>query len=280
MGRVYNLPKYINQEELINETIEISLSPEGLFMISAIYRTISPETVLPQSIIDDTLFSTFEEAYEHIREHSFSAYFSQKVGNYVFGHPVKEEEEPDDDLSEEAWASEPLYKNNGEDFGIFQYSKKCIDEQAYQVFVSHDSAHWLKTLEDDYQEFLETVKLYDKNATDFLVAYGFIEAHPAFWLRTVYERDIKRKPSVHWASSSGISTLSIFPAGVEDSPAKYVWCVEGGEHVAYEENGIPAYSSCYHDYKLDSEGATYEEAFISFAKKVRAQLPLDGDSSK
>jgi len=278
----YKVPPFIDRAALTKEVIDIKLSVEGKFQLVAVEQSIDKNTILPDEIIKNITFDDFEEAYEYIRKQGFSARFDDSVGELVFGPVIeKRYDSSDEKLSSEElqarFESEPVFQNRGNSLGgIMQYTKRV--EGAYQCFDTTEPDYWLTSIEDDYRDFIEChLAEYDKNPDDFMTAYEFLNNHPTFWTRLIKDRSkYNRKDYISWHTHEGISTLYASPIPKEITSKEYDWCMEGGAHVERDDHEIPAYTTCYHDWKLDSWGASYEEACINFAKNVRKHLPLDG----
>lgn len=114
-----------------------------------------------------------------------------------------------------------------------------------------------------YYGFLRTAKAYIAEPSNFLLAYSFLENHPAFWTR----HDPEKYP-YDWATSSGLSSLWVSP--MVDDEGNTVIAMEHGSSVP------PEYKTRYHDTALDVWAPTFEEAYIKLAAKLHKYFYLDG----
>lgn len=93
---------------------------------------------------------------------------------------------------------------------------------------------------------------------DFVSAYNYVKAHPAFWVKPVNDS------SFMWERET---CFYVEPLSTDTG---YVWTIEHGGSVP------PEYTTHYHDIRLDSSGDTVEEAYIAFAHRVYECFQWDG----
>jgi hypothetical protein len=118
-----------------------------------------------------------------------------------------------------------------------------------------------------YYGFLKTAKAWLAKQDDLLLAYSFLELHPAFWSRSASQ--IERHPH-EWKMESGLGSLWTGLSRKDD-----------GENVIMFEIGAavePARVMHYHDTRLDVWAPTFENAYVQLAQKVHQYFYLDGDS--
>ena len=114
-----------------------------------------------------------------------------------------------------------------------------------------------------YQMFLELASEWEKDPTDFLKAYGFIDQHPAFWTRD------KNQSTWRWNQNGYARQVELFPVPSHNNPP-HMWAVEAGEHIA------PEYTNHYYNPQLNAYGRTVEEAYITLAALVHKFFHFDG----
>lgn len=118
-----------------------------------------------------------------------------------------------------------------------------------------------------YYSFLGGAKAWLENQDDMVLAYSFLESHPAFWSRS--RSQIDRFPH-EWKMDQWLSGVWI---GLSRK--------ENGENVIMLEHGAavePDRVMHYHDTRLDVWAPTFEEAYIQLAKNVHKYFYLDGEA--
>jgi hypothetical protein len=114
-----------------------------------------------------------------------------------------------------------------------------------------------------FYHFLCLTKKWLENQDDFVLAYQFIAAHPAFWYRPSPER------SPHmWDTENGHHSVWV---GLSKNDGVPVVMLEHGSSVE------PEHTMHYHDFRLDVWAPTFEEAYIDLAKKTHKFFSLDGE---
>lgn len=121
-------------------------------------------------------------------------------------------------------------------------------------------------LVDDYEEFLKIAKEYENDYENFVLAYNFVDKHPAFWIRTKNEKTLTWLTDGHVNTHNGCLMLDMI---VEDDGSHY-WQIETGQHVQ------DSYTERYLDVSLTSTGLSAEEAFIELARKIYDKFDMDG----
>lgn len=114
-----------------------------------------------------------------------------------------------------------------------------------------------------YYTFLKMSNEYVNDPNDFEKAFHWLDAHPAFWSR--YKAD-----SFDWE----INNNEKIGLGVMNRNGKTVIMLETGAAVE------PERTTRYHDLRLDSDAATYEEAIIKLAARVHKFYDVDGTERK
>jgi hypothetical protein len=159
-----------------------------------------------------------------------------------------------------------------------------------RLLMSHTDIDRLHSLEDDYKDFLELDAQWRDDPNDFLKAWNWLDRHPAFWVRS-----FKTLPSDDdwnddflwlWETSGHCQKIEVAP--FNDDNGELVISLETGEHVPSEEQHVvidgerrwvslpSTYWNHYHDYRLDTYAATFEEAIIRLAGAVDRFFNTDG----
>jgi len=117
-------------------------------------------------------------------------------------------------------------------------------------------------LRESYYISLQAIERFLANPNDYLLAWDFINKHPAFWLNN----NIERFP-YHWETDNGTKQIS-----------QYVYSHEGETVIRLEIGGHiePEYKHTYGDYRLHPRGKTHEEALLNLAKRVHFVFNEDG----
>jgi hypothetical protein len=110
--------------------------------------------------------------------------------------------------------------------------------------------------------------------------FDWLNTHIDFWL----EKKLGERYS--WSTEDGVSSIWASPMKVDPKTRKVIekyahdnqskpyvteWWIEGGLHVINEEDEDRYCVEHYHDIALDDAGATYDEAFINFARNIWLQ---------
>lgn len=121
-----------------------------------------------------------------------------------------------------------------------------------------EDSEWLD--KHDYYRFLKKTVKYETNPNDFITAFYWLNAHPAFWWRS-------REDQTYWIKE-GNSKITV---DIDKDDNGQVWVML--EHGSAVE---PARTQHYHDLRLDIYAHTYEQAIIELAAKVHKFFHVDG----
>jgi hypothetical protein len=127
----------------------------------------------------------------------------------------------------------------------------------------HDDHVYLA--KSDYLGFLNTTVAYEEDPTNFVIAFSWVNNHPAFWSRYKEDKDDWNTRNIGhvWTDVT-----------VSPDTRKTVVMLEFGA-------AIPdARTSHYHDLRLDVYEETYEEAIIALAALVHKFFDIDGSERK
>lgn len=118
-----------------------------------------------------------------------------------------------------------------------------------------------------HDSFLKHADVYAKDPNNFLAAYGFVDKHPAFWVKEPLELVY---PGYEWKTSGFVSHFSPHP--LENDDGRFLgFLMEGGEVNEDEE----CFTSFW-NLALTVVEPTYEETIIKFAEKVNRDFHLNG----
>jgi len=165
---------------------------------------------------------------------------------------------------------------NGKDSVLLTFKSKVSGFNT--LFVSITDIERMRILENDYENFLKNAKSWREDPTSFLNSYYYVDTHPAFWTRS--EAD-----SWSWQTSGHCGKIYQMVWGPDEKNPEVTVGLETGSHVgpegAKKEYGYPdkyvTYSEHYHDWRLDSYGRTFEEAYVELAKKVFMAFDNEGN---
>lgn len=115
-----------------------------------------------------------------------------------------------------------------------------------------------------YFQFLKLAKTWLIDTSNWVMAYQFIAAHPAFWHRVQPER-----LEHQWTLEDGHKGLWVCATTNDDGDP--VVMLEHGSSVA------PKHDHHYHDLRLDVWAPSFEDAYVQFAEKVHKFFALDGE---
>lgn len=115
-----------------------------------------------------------------------------------------------------------------------------------------------------YYRFLSLAKEWLDNQENAMLAYNFINLHPAFWYRDTNERY-----QYDWITTGGQKTMDIWVS--DDDKGRMVVSLEHGEAVNPERN----YHA--HNSRLDIYAYSFEDAYIKMAKAVHRLFDLSGN---
>jgi len=161
------------------------------------------------------------------------------------------------------------------------------DGKAYRMIypmTDDDRYHRLKWAWEEFQE-LDSVWRTDAS---FYNSWNWLDTHPAFWTRSYsYWSDTpKWKESMLWDWETEGYCQKIYVLAMHDEDGHVLVALELGAHVPNSDKYLEAleetvvvtdtYLEHYHDYRLNSYAATYEEAIIMAAKNVDKFFNTDG----
>lgn len=132
-----------------------------------------------------------------------------------------------------------------------------------RIFFPSSDQDDVQSLERIYERFLQLAEKYVDSKDDFMTAYNFVDSHPAFWTRFNSEKTFR------WNTDGHCHKMYIVPFKNDET---IFWDIETGLHIA------PEYTNLYHDYKIDANGETIEQAYINLASNIYKQYNLDGTS--
>lgn len=133
------------------------------------------------------------------------------------------------------------------------------ERNAYILIFSNTDKDRVRLLESEYEYFLRTAEDYRTNPNSFPLAYTFIDTHPAFWFRRNSKKDYS------WITNEHARRLWVVPSFKTQPNGDVVtetWMLEAGASVP------PAYTSHYHDLRLDVYAPTLEEGYVQLAALV------------
>lgn len=128
--------------------------------------------------------------------------------------------------------------------------------------------HRVEMLQEEYRDFLEAAHAYQANPESFYEAYRFLNLHPAFW--TCQDAEVH---PYFWNTDCGVRTFSQYVTLDEEGegPPTHRVMLEAGVHYG------PAYRETYHDWRLDTEADTFEEAYVELARLVNTVYDWAGE---
>lgn len=133
-----------------------------------------------------------------------------------------------------------------------------------RMLISHTDLDTIMLTKYRYYDFLKLDQRYHENVEDWVVAYSWLQSHPAFYHRQEeYKND--------WITDNGLKGMWVDV--YRDRKGNPVVGFEHGEWLEDDRTGV----AC-HNYKLDSYGSTFEEAYIALAKKVDTHFDVEGNS--
>ena len=146
--------------------------------------------------------------------------------------------------------------------GLDLVSVKIPDSRNSRVLISKVDHQSLK--HNRYFQFLVLAKRWLEDTSNWMLAYQFIQYHPAFWYRVQPERF-----DHEWDLEGGHKGLWVCVTSNYDGDP--VVMLEHGQSVP------PTHSHHYHDLRLDVWAPTFEDAYVQMAQKVHKFFALDGE---
>jgi len=114
-----------------------------------------------------------------------------------------------------------------------------------------------------YYSFLLTAKEWLTDQNNWVLAYNFIQEHPAFWSRPRPEQY-----PYEWDFDGGHGSLWIGVSTNKDGP---VVMMEHGASVP------PLHNHHFHDFRLDVWAPNFEDGYVQMAQKIHKFFSLDGE---
>jgi hypothetical protein len=146
--------------------------------------------------------------------------------------------------------------------GMFFANKATPDATSVRGLIGRTQADHLWLDKSRYSYYLRDTDEYRADPENWVKAYNWLEAHPMFWINT--------DPTYYlgWQKENGLSDLWT-SVGTHANGEPYVM-LEGGPHT-------DDFSQRSLDHRLDAVGATFEEAYIKFAKNVDKYYDKSGE---
>jgi hypothetical protein len=146
--------------------------------------------------------------------------------------------------------------------GLDMVSTEIPDSTNRRVLISKVDNQSLE--HNRYFQFLKLTKEWLVDTSNWVLAYQFIETHPAFWHRVQPER------AEHlWSLEQGHKGMWV--CVMTNDYGDPVVMLEHGQSVA------PKHDHHYHDLRLDVWAPTFEDAYVQMARKVHKFFALDGE---
>lgn len=166
---------------------------------------------------------------------------------------------------------------NREEWGTLRedafFAKAEEGQRGSRLIIGNTDQNSYHVLQYAYHEFLQLDKKLKKNPKDWVLAYQWLERHPAFWIYVAPEsQDDGTYKLLYWVTESGIDKAWTTVFKKKGKP------FIGLEHGIHTED----FRHHYHDTRLDVWGTvhTLEEAYVQFAKNVRKYYNSDGTEKK
>jgi len=178
------------------------------------------------------------------------------------------------------------YGDRGSDGRFAMFSVPSRDGY-HRLLFSHTDAHRVAALADAWSQFRERDAQWRADPS-FLTAFGWIDAHPAFWIRLCRSEpgdpDWRDSGFWRWETGDHMQRVDIRPRVVDGGAV--VIDLETGGHVDEDQRWDPetresyvvegVYRTHYHDPRLDVSAPTFEEAVCRLAEVIDAVFDLDG----
>ena len=140
------------------------------------------------------------------------------------------------------------------------------------ILFSHTDQRRRESLESSYRTSLENQSAYEGDPTSFILAYRFIDSHPAFWTSF----DVEKHPW-HWETQGYCSKIRQSVWSKDDGG--YRISLEGGGHVEISTGpGSKPYTEHYGDWRLEATADSFEEAIVGFAARLILAFDSEGNS--
>lgn len=137
-----------------------------------------------------------------------------------------------------------------------------------------------------YKDFLKIVEDFEKNPTDSVIAFKFIDNHPMYWHFNKYQPRVPRRRSQalfpDGTPYDGVPNPNALPDPRIELLTGHGWArvqveIINGEF-SFETSGTPYHTQTnYHDYGLDVYAKSMDEGICELAAKIHANYDLDGN---
>lgn len=136
------------------------------------------------------------------------------------------------------------------------------DSRIIVATTSLDIEYFLKA---DYRDFLEAAEQYRADPKNWVLAYRFVEMHPAFWY-------IRTDDPYHWHTREGF----------QDHAWISVDMLNGKPNVAFEHGPhvLPECAMFYSEPKLTLRAPSLEKAYVKLAERLDQYYELDGSDKE
>ncbi len=159
---------------------------------------------------------------------------------------------------------EDLAKDDANPYTGIYFVPPAEGANSSRMLISHTDRDSLALIKYHYYEFLKLDARYHENVEDWVKAYSWLQGHPAFYHR-------REEFMNDWIMDNGLKGMWV---DVErDRKGNSIVSLEHGEWLNEDRTGGPC-----HNFKLDSYGSTFEEAYIALAKNVDTHFDVDGNS--
>jgi hypothetical protein len=137
-----------------------------------------------------------------------------------------------------------------------------------------------------YKDFLKIVEDFEKNPTDSVIAFKFIDNHPMYWHFNKFQPRTprRRRPAVFPDGTpyDGVPNPAALPEPRIELVTGRGWArvelqiIQG--KFSFETSGTPFHTQTnYHDYGLDVYSKNMDEGICELAAKIHASYDLDGN---
>lgn len=149
------------------------------------------------------------------------------------------------------------------------FIEKRDNENSGRIIFSYNPEGKQKSLENNYAYFLELNEKYLTNPEDWVNAYQWVQHHPAFYHRNIAFPE-------YWIMDDGWNNAYIYVDKDEDGKSRVL--LEHGEWLPSINKKGETYCHTVpsHDYRLDVEAETFEEAYVLFAHNVNNIYDIKG----
>lgn len=172
----------------------------------------------------------------------------------------------EENLGKDLFISPEVHQNDNR--GFFTLPIEGSDN--LRLVFSYTDKDRYKNLQRNYQAFLSFAESYSNDPDNFVYAWRFVDAHPAFWTA----HDLKNHPWL-WETSGYMSKVRQSVYFVEGQPMVEL---EGGGHVNDNPESPEYYKRHYGDWRLELAAPTFEEAVLELAARVAKSFNNAGDS--